>query len=146
MFEVIYGIVSFLFALGLGLGVTFFVLGTVLEKSNNIGDSRGTSDDYKAFIHFTTRKDEISYEEKKTFSSEYAVKVYDPSSEPDSGDTVRRLSDEEVARSKGITAEEAAALREDQLENLIKDHVAKQSIFGKNKSDLKGVFGPLKDK
>lgn len=144
MFGTVYQIISFLFALALGLGLPLFVLGSILEKSNNIGDSRGTSDDYKAFIHFTTRKDEMSSEQKKTFCADYAIKVYDPASEPDGRDKVRRLSDEEIAESKGITVEEAVALREEQRESMINDH-ERQSIFGEKKSDLKGVFGPLKE-
>lgn len=132
-FEIIIG----LFAVGLGFGLSFWILGLVLDKSNNIGDSRGTSEDYKAFIHFTARKDHMYSEERKSFCSTYAVKIYDASAEPEGHEQVRRLSEEETDNP------DAAAKREDMLNN-----PARKKGLWDDKTptdDLSGVFRPIKE-
>ena len=119
---IILDLIPCLFAVGLGFGLSCWILGVAIEKSNNIGDSRGTSDDYKAFIRFTCRQDNLSVSERKSFCEKNYVKIDDASSRPDSWDKVRRLSDEELARYENSTAEDAAAKREDMLKGTDKRH------------------------
>ena len=135
---VMYIIIS-VFALGLGFGLTFWILGTIIDKTNNIGDSQGTSDDYKAFIRFSCRKDKLSHKEEKDFISTYFVKNEDSSSGPEGSDPVRRLSGEELAEYEDATAEDAAAKREAMLKGPGKNHHQWDS------NDLSGVFRPLKE-
>ena len=39
--------ISFLFAIGVGFGLSCLIFGSMLDKSNNIGDSRGSANDYR---------------------------------------------------------------------------------------------------
>lgn len=135
-------LIAFLFAIGLGFGLACWILGTLLDKSNNIGDYRGTNDNYNAFIHFTARQDEMSYKEKSSFCNNNFVKVYDPSSEPSGSDKVRRLSDEELAKLKGTSAEDAAARRE----AMLTASEGKIWCGTSSRKNLSGVFGKLDDK
>ena len=132
-------LIILVFALGLGLGLTCLIMGTIIDKTNNIGDSRGTNDDYKAYIHFTARKDKLTNNEEKEFLSTYCVKNEDPSSEPEGRDLVRRLSGKELAGDG-----DAAAKRK----KMLKGPEKKQSLWDDRQpqNDLSGVFRPLKDK
>ena len=132
-------LIVLVFALGLGLGLTCLIMGTIIDKTNNIGDSRGTNDDYKAYIHFTARKDKLTNNEEKELLSTYYVKNEDPSSEPEGRDLVRRLSGKELAGDG-----DAAAKREKMLKGPEKN----QSLWDDRQpqNDLSGVFRPLKDK
>ena len=78
---IIYSI-AILFALGLGLGLTCLIMGTIIDKTNNIGDSRGTNDDYKAYIHFTARKDKLTDKEEKELRTRRAVRKSSTASFP----------------------------------------------------------------
>ena len=113
-------LIVLVFALGLGLGLTCLIMGTIIDKTNNIGDSRGTNDDYKAYIHFTARKDKLTNNEEKQVLSTYCVKNEDPSSEPEGRDLVRRLSGKELAGDG-----DAAAKRE----KMLKGPEKKQSLW-----------------
>lgn len=93
-------LMSFLFATGVGFGLAFWVMGTLLDKSNNIGDSRGDSKEYNAYIHFTARKDKMSNSEKDSFCNMYAERIDNSSAAPHGTELVRRLSDEEIERYK----------------------------------------------
>lgn len=135
-------LISFLFAVGLGFGLACWILGTVLDKSNNIGDYRGTNDNYNAFIHFTAREDDMSSRQQSSFCNNNFVNIYDPSSEPAGSDKVRRMSDEELARLKDTSAEDAAARREAMLT------ASEGKIWSgaSSRKNLSGVFGKLDDK
>ena len=132
-------LIILVFALGSGLGLTCLIMGTIIDKTNNIGDSRGTNDDYKAHIHFTARKDKLTRKEEKEFLGTYGVKNEDPTSEPEGRDLVRRLSGKELAGDGDASAKR---------EKMLKGPDKKQSLWDDRQpqNDLSGVFRPLKDK
>ena len=132
-------LIILVFALGSGLGLTCLIMGTIIDKTNNIGDSWGTNDDYKAHIHFTARKDKLTRKEEKEFLGTYGVKNEDPTSEPEGRDLVRRLSGEELAGDGDASAKR---------EKMLKGPDKKQSLWDDRQpqNDLSGVFRPLKDK
>ena len=68
---------ALLFASGVGFGLSCWIFGTVLEKSNNIGDYRGMKSDYRAYVHFRMRKDKMSKGEYESFPRMYAIKLDD---------------------------------------------------------------------
>ena len=70
--------ISFLFAIGVGFGLSCLIFGSMLDKSNNIGDSRGSANDYKAYIHYTARKDCLNKEDKTSFCNRYYERIDDP--------------------------------------------------------------------
>ena len=92
------GIMAFLFAIGLGFGLSCWIFGTILDKSNNIGDSHGKSIDYRAYVTFTARKDRMSNAERDSFSARYAERIDSPSAGPSGSELVRRLTDEEIEK------------------------------------------------
>lgn len=137
-------LLSFLFASGVGFGLACLIFGTLLDRSNNIGDSRGGVSDYKAYVSFTARKDRLNKEERGSFCRMYAKRIDDPSTEPKPFERVRRLTDEEIA-------EYRRAAEEKQTAQLARE----KEIFGTTdnefelwesqnpSTDLKGVFKPL---
>ena len=90
---------SFLFASGLGFGLSFWIYGTLLQKSNSIGDSTGSKYDYDVHVNFTVKKDRMSNNEKNSFSSTYAKRI-DEAAGPRGTEQVRRMSDEEIEKYK----------------------------------------------
>ena len=56
-----------LFALAFGFGLAFWICGTELDKSNNIGDSRGDGAAYKAEATFTSKCDRMEQSAYRTF-------------------------------------------------------------------------------
>lgn len=91
-----YTFLALLFGSGLGCGLSFWICATMLEKSNNIGDSHGDSKDYGAAVHFTERINNLKSNDKKTFSITYARNIEDKNAEPKGSEQVRRLSQEEL--------------------------------------------------
>lgn len=134
-FLAIIEIIVCLSSVGLGFGLSFWICGIIIDKSNNYGDSQRTNRDYGTFIHFTARRDRLSFRDRKSFAEMYTVKLDAPSSGPNDNEPVRRLSAEELAMYDGTTAEDAAAKREEMLKQ--------KSVFDR---DLSGVFRPLKEK
>ena len=55
-------LVSFLFAIGVGFGTSCWIFGTLLNKSNNIGDSKGAKYEYNTNVNITSRSDRLSKE------------------------------------------------------------------------------------
>ena len=102
-------IFSFLFAIGVGFGLSCLIFGNLLDKSNNIGDSRGSKYDYKAFVNYTARKDRLNKEEKASFCNRYYERVDNPDAEPKGSQRVRRLTEEEINEYKRVAAEQKAA-------------------------------------
>lgn len=86
--------VSFLFAIGVGFGLSCWIFGTLLNKSNNIGDSRGANYEYNTNVNFTSRIDSMSKSESSNYIHYHAVK-FDDAGDPKGTDLVRRLTDEE---------------------------------------------------
>lgn len=87
-------LVSFLFAIGVGFGTSCWIFGTLLNKSNNIGDSKGAKYEYNTNVNITSRSDRMSKSESETYIHYHAVK-FDDSYEPKGTDLVRKLTDEE---------------------------------------------------
>jgi hypothetical protein len=86
--------VSFLFAIGVGFGLSCWIFGTLLNKSNNIGDSRGAKYEYNTNVNFTSRTDNMSKSESDSYIHYHAVK-FDDTGDPKGTDLVRKLTDEE---------------------------------------------------
>lgn len=90
------GFFAFLFGSALGCGLAFWICATLLDKSNNIGDSHGSSKDYMATAIFTERMDRLSKEDRQSFSARYARDISDYSAQPSDNEQVRRLTDDEL--------------------------------------------------
>lgn len=102
-------VISFLFAIGVGFGLSFWICGSILEKSNNIGDSKGDRADYQAYVNFTSREDRISNSERQTYSSKHSQPIEGATQGPSGSERVRRLSDEEIAKYDAAAKKEAEA-------------------------------------
>ena len=136
---------ALLFASGVGFGLSCWIFGTVLEKSNNIGDYRGMKSDYRAYVHFRMRKDKMSKGEYESFPRMYAIKL-DDSAAPKGTEQVRRLSEEEIASYKKADVPHGAFQSE---KNGIAgnrsfiDEYEKWEKENAHYGDLKGVFKPV---
>lgn len=132
-------VVSFIFALGLGFGIACWACGTLLEKSNNIGDSTGTKDTYGVHVHFTCER-RLGNNETNTFCANHDKPIVGENNTPHGSELVHRLSEEELERYKPTAAEEAAAAGT--LRNTVEDEF---SIWDSQQpsGDFKGVFRPL---
>lgn len=132
-------VLSFIFALGLGFGIACWACGTLLEKSNNIGDSTGTKDTYGVHVHFTCER-RLGNNETNTFCANHDKPIVGENNTPHGSELVHRLSEEELERYKPTAAEEAAAAKF--LGNTVEDEF---SIWESQQpsSDFKGVFRPL---
>ncbi|MBQ7627399.1 MAG: hypothetical protein IJS85_00470 [Clostridiales bacterium] len=132
-------VVAFIFALGLGFGIACWACGTLLDKSNNIGDSTGTKDIYGVHVHFTCER-RLGNNETNTFCANHDKPIEGENNAPRGSELVHRLSEEELERYKPTAAEEAAAAGT--LRNTIEDEF---SIWDSQQpsGDFKGVFKPL---
>ena len=132
-------VLSFIFALGLGFGIACWACGTLLDKSNNIGDSTGTKDIYGVHVHFTCER-RLGNNETGTFCANHDKPIEGENNAPRGSELVHRLSEEELERYKPTAAEEAAAAGT--LRNTIEDEF---SIWDSQQpsGDFKGVFKPL---
>ena len=99
-------LLAFLFASGVGFGLACWIFGTILDKSNNIGDSHGSNLDYSAYVHITTQKDRMSNSERDSFTKWYAHPLDDIAALK-GNERVRRLSEEE----RNAYKEASAALK-----------------------------------
>ncbi len=135
---------SFMFAIGVGFGTAFWVFGTLLDKSNNFGDSRGNKYEYHAFVKFTTRRDKMSNSEKNSFSM-FAQNIDNSRTGPKGSELVRRLTPEELKKYRSENVPRGA-YQSDHSQINVKDTVdefeewEKQAGFDQN---LKGIFKPL---
>ena len=69
---------SFVLALGVGFGVSCWIFGTLLDKSNNIGDSTSTFDDVcSGMVQFSHRSTYDSTEYKAQFFRDHGYASYD---------------------------------------------------------------------
>lgn len=134
-------LIALLFAIGVGFGLSCWILGTLLENSNSFGDNKGDKRYYKAYAKFSTRKDRLNTTECNNFCYSYGKNISKDSDGPDGQEPVRKLTDEEIARYNHTTVEAAAkehAERINELENEVR--------LWENKSpngSLSGVFSKL---
>ena len=138
--------VSFLFAIGVGFGLSFWIFGTLLDKSNNIGDSKGAKYEYDTEINITSRTDKMSKSESESYIHYHAV-IYDDDGQPKGTDLARRLSPEELkAYKKKETAPRGAYVSKDDRNEKFKTAEDEFEEWEKNNQStgsMAGVFKPL---
>lgn len=139
-------LVSFLFAIGVGFGLSFWIFGTLLDKSNNIGDSKGAQYEYDTEIQITSRTDKMSKSESDSYIHYHAV-IYDDDGQPKGNDLARRLSPEELeAYKKKETAPRGAYVSKDDRNEKFKTAEDEFEEWEKNNQStgtMAGVFKPL---
>lgn len=139
-------LVSFLFAIGVGFGLSFWVFGTLLDKSNNIGDSKGAQYEYDTEIQITSRTDKMSKSESDSYIHYHAV-IYDDDGQPKGTDLARRLSKEELEEyKKKETAPRGAYVSKDDRNEKFKTAEDEFEEWEKNNQStgtMAGVFKPL---
>jgi len=139
-------LVSFLFAIGVGFGLSFWIFGTLLDKSNNIGDSKGAKYEYDTEINITSRTDKMSKSESESYIHYHAV-IYDDDGQPKGTDLARRLSPEELkAYKKKETAPRGAYVSKDDRNEKFKTAEDEFEEWEKNNQStgsMAGVFKPL---
>ena len=138
--------VSFLFAIGVGFGLSFWIFGTLLDKSNNIGDSKGAKYEYDTEINITSRTDKMSKSESESYIHYHAV-IYEDDGQPKGTDLARRLSPEELkAYKKKETAPRGAYVSKDDRNEKFKTAEDEFEEWEKNNQStgtMAGVFKPL---
>lgn len=117
-------ILALIIAIGLGFGLSCWILGRKLDESNNIGDSTGSRFQYSADVHFTVSKDRLSNRDRESFCSDYAKKLEDPYPAVNPSTPVRRLTEKE-REEYGVSS--AIPMPSEPCE----------------KPDLEGVFAPV---
>lgn len=142
-------LVSFLFAIGVGFGTSCWIFGTLLNKSNNIGDSKGAKYEYNTNVNITSRSDSMSKSESETYIHYHAVK-FDDSYEPKGTDLVRKLTDEERKEYKQKAAQTPPkglyVSEKSQINTSIVDTEAEFEEWEKSRetnAPMAGVFKPL---
>ncbi len=83
-----------LFALAFGFGMALWICGNMLNKSNNIGDSRGDGAAYKAETTFTSRCNRMDRSASRVYVQQNVIKA-DGANGPAGQEKVRRLTEEE---------------------------------------------------
>ena len=83
-----------LLALGFGFGLALHICGGKLNKSNNIGDSRGDGATYHAETKFTSTCNGMEKSAATSFFNSYASKREDPTAK-NNFEPVRKLTEEE---------------------------------------------------
>lgn len=139
--------IALLFALGVGFGLSCWIFGTILEKSNNLGDSHGGSNDYKAYPYFTVRRDKMSKNEQSYFSSQYAEKI-DTGAQPSGASLVRRLTDEEREKYKKPAETPTGLFQPGSKSTWVDTTEEEIRNWDKNAGEYKnlaGIFKPVSD-
>ncbi len=132
---------ALLFAIGVGFGLSCWILGTLLENSNSFGDNKGDKRYYKAYAKFSTRKDGLNTTECNNFCYSYGKNISKDSDGPDGQEPVRKLTDEEIAFYNHTSVEEAAREREERIKDLEDSFNIWESRNAKG--SLSGVFAKL---
>ena len=83
-----------LLALGFGFGLAFWICGNMLNKSNNIGDSRGDLKTYNGEVKFTSICNSMEKSAGEAYFREHAT-IRKDLTDKDSYEPVRRLTEEE---------------------------------------------------
>lgn len=91
-------ILAGLLALGLGFGIACRICGYMLDRSNNIGDSRGDARDYKSKITLTSVSDNMDRPASLIYYDETIVKSRVPNAPADQV-LVKRMTEEERQKS-----------------------------------------------
>lgn len=137
---------SFLFAIGVGFGLSCWIFGTLLDKSNNIGDSKGAKYEYNTEIEITSRSDKMTKSESDSYIHYHAV-IYDDDGQPAGTELVRRLSKEELeAYKKKESAPRGAYVSKDDRNQKYKTAEDEFEEWEKNNQStgtMAGVFKPL---
>ena len=128
-------VIAFIIALGFGFGLSLWIFASLLEKSNNKGDSVGGKSAYKAFANFTVKKDKMSNIDRDCFLHQYARAFAANERGPEGQDIVRRLTPEEIARANGDTDMDPEQLRKKRFAMRDKPYEQQGSL-----DDLHGVF------
>jgi len=89
-------VIVFLLVAGFGFGLSCWIYGTILYKSNNLGDSHGDKNDYGIIVTFTSRMDRMSRQERNTYTATHAKRIDNPDYEPKGSELVRRMTKEEI--------------------------------------------------
>ena len=89
-------VIAFLLTAGVGFGLSCWIFGTLLYKSNNLGDSHGDKTDYGISVTFTSRRDMLSGQEKNSYTASHAKRIDNADSGPKGSELVRRLTKEEI--------------------------------------------------
>ena len=134
-------LIALLFAIGVGFGLSCWILGTLLENSNSFGDNKGDKRYYKAYAKFSTRNDRLNTAECNHFCYSYGKDISKDSDGPDGKEPVRKLTDEEIARYDHISVEEAARKHEERIKDLEESFNLWESRNAKG--SLSGVFSKL---
>ena len=85
-------ILSWILAAGVGFGISCWIFGNLLEKSNNMGDYKGDKGDYNAYVNFKVTR-QIGKSEQSSFLYMHAEKI-DTANDPQGTELVRRMTDE----------------------------------------------------
>ena len=132
-------VLAFIFAIGLGFGLACWACGTLLDKSNNIGDSVGSKDIYGIYVHFTCER-RLDKKEIGTFCISHAKPIEGENNAPNGSELVHRLTPEELRRYGTVKQEGDASRPVNPTEEEFKLWESKQPG-----TDMKGVFRPLDD-
>ena len=121
-----------------------------MEKSNNIGDSRGDKNQYGAFVVYTDQKDRLSKDERQSYVYRNSIRIDDSAGGPSGSEKVRRLTEEELAlynhtATAGVSNGYAQAPVGAQAGSGIEDEFAAWERQ-QNNNDLSGVFKPIDNK
>ena len=150
---------ALLFALGLGFGLSCWIFGTILDKSNNIGDSRGGKNEYGAYIVYTDKKDRLSKDDRQSYCYRNAIRIDEPGSAPAGSEKVRRLTEEELEQydhnaqattmngyTQAVNPTQAGGLYQNKADlSGVEDEFAAWERQQAN-NDMSGVFKPLDNK
>jgi len=137
-------IIAWIFASGVGFGLSCWIFGTLLDKSNNMGDFKGDNRDYDAYVNFKVRRDRMDKSEMSSFIYMNGQRI-DQGKAPKGEDLVRRLTPEELKEYKktvptgDFSSEKSGITSKKSFVDEFEKWEAQNSRFG----DLKGVFKPI---
>lgn len=138
---------SWLLATGVGFGISCWIFGNMLDKSNNMGDYKGESREYNAYANFKVRSDKMNKSEYSSFLYRYAERI-DSGSGPSGTQLVRRRTDEERNQHKKAEVPRGAFVSEENGITSKKSFVDAYDKWEKENSsfgNLSGVFKPLNE-
>lgn len=124
-------VIALLFASGVGFGLSCWIFGILLDKSNNFGDYTGGCGEYRAYPDFRVNDDNLSRSSYSEFIARYSKNI-DNGRGPSGSELVRRLTPEELqnySMSSGVP-------RDAQVADLVGEPLSES---------LKGIFKPLED-
>lgn len=139
-------ILALMLASGVGFGLSCWIFGTLLDKSNNMGDYKGGNGDYNAYVNFSARRDKMGKSEYSSFIYMHGKRI-DTGDAPKGTDLVRRLTPEELSRYKktvpsgDFSSEKSGITSKKSFVDEYEKWERENSRYG----DLKGVFKPVKE-